>query len=133
MTRPAEGDARGAWRKSEKGCWSVSLGTRGCRVRVFQREPGGEFSRETWIVRRSRNQAALGTTSRVEARRLAERFLREVKAGDVAAPLPALTLDALWTRYKTEAPAYRMNTERTRAEKEARARLLIRGLGASTA
>ena len=38
------------WHKSAKGCWSLTLGWRGCRVRVTQREPGGVFYGITWIA-----------------------------------------------------------------------------------
>jgi integrase len=121
---------RAEWHKSESGCWSLSLGERGCRVRVMQRVPGGEFAREMWIPGRGRSWASLKTSSRVEARRRAEAFLRALVEGEKPLPAPPLTLGELWTRYQQEAPAYRANTERTQSEKAARAELLMLGFGA---
>ena len=57
------------WHKSAKGCWSLTLGWRGCRVRVTQREPGGVFYGITWIAGRGQDWKSFGTTSRSEATR----------------------------------------------------------------
>src|SRR6266849_4713816 len=33
------------WHQSKSGCWSLSLGVRGLKVRVTQHKPGGSFQR----------------------------------------------------------------------------------------
>jgi len=33
------------WHQSKSGCWSLSLGVRGLKVRVEQQRPGGTFQR----------------------------------------------------------------------------------------
>ena len=118
------------WHQSPSGCWSLSLGERGCRVRVTQRAKGAVFVRETWIPGQGRHQASLGTASRVEARRLAEAFLRSLNTDDTAPTESPLTLTELWTLYQKDSTQYRQNTPRTRQEKDSRMTLLLLGLGA---
>jgi integrase len=120
---------RTGWHKSETGCWSLSLGERGCRVRVMQRKPGGPFVRVIWVPGQGRSQASLGTSSRVEARARAEMFLRALLDHDRPQPPAPLTLEGLWNRYQQEAPRYRKNGEKTRKAKQRTAECLFAGLG----
>ena len=120
---------RTPWHKNGSGCWSLSLGWRGCRVRVTQRRPGGEFSRITWIPGHGRSSAVLGTTSRELAQQRAEAFLRSLVQTEEPFPPDPLTLGELCNRYQQEAPGYRQNTERTRADKRAYARRLLAFFG----
>jgi integrase len=90
--------------------------------------PGGVFERITWIDGR-KSVASLRTRSRTEARARAEAFLRALlKQGDQPRYAPP-TLGEIWDRYRQEAASYRRNTPKTRAEKKARAELLLLGLG----
>jgi integrase len=123
---------RAQWRKSDRGCWSLSLGERGCRVRVMQRRPGGTYYRVVWVPARGSSWVSLQTTSRPDAKSLAERFLRALRSGAPAATSRPISLGELWTRYQQEAPAYRRNTARTQADKNARAKLLLLGLDPDT-
>src|SRR5215207_6832080 len=83
------------WRNSKRGCWSLSLGERGRRVRVFQRQPGGLFFRETWIEGRGRNSASLHTQHKEEAQRRAVAFYLALTEGREPRPQPDLTLEGL--------------------------------------
>jgi integrase len=123
---------RTAWHQSPSGCWSLSLGERGCRVRVTQKVKGGDFFRETWLPGHGRTQASLKTPSRVVARQLAEEFLRSLTTPHTAPPEASLTLGALWSLYRRESTQYRQNTPRTQKEKDARMTLLLLGLGAQS-
>ena len=120
------------WHKKGNGCWSLSLGVRGLRVRVEQREPRGTFHRAYWKPNKGWRYQSLGTTSRTEARRLSELFLRELEKseGRYAQVTEPLLLEQLWTLYQQEAPGYRQNTDRTKAQKCSDAKLLMAGLGA---
>jgi integrase len=129
-TRPHEVQDRTEWHKSESGCWSLSLGERGCRVRVFQRRPGAVFERITTLPGGARTTASLATTSRPVARQRAEAFLLALRNGEREVERPALTLQELSDRYQQESPAYRQNTPRTRADKRTRVKIILRGLGA---
>src|SRR6266480_2241947 len=118
------------WHQSESGCWSLSLGVRGLKVRVQQHQPGGTFQR-VYRVGRRMTYASLGTTDRQEARQLAIDFIRELENGKKVNLAEALTLEKLWDRYQQEASSYRGNLERTRKQKQTDVRLLIAGLGAT--
>lgn len=120
----------GKWRVSAAGRWSLSLGFRGCRVRVFQRMPGSTFARETWMPGRGRDQRSLGTSSRTEARELAERFLLALVQGSAHQPRPALTLASLWRAYSADAPRRSLATDRYRRQQASAALLLHDILGA---
>jgi len=118
------------WHKSAKGCWSLTLGWRGCRVRVTQREPGGVFYGITWIAGRGQDWKSFGTTSRSEAQQHAEAFLEALFETDATPTAHPLTLGELWTKYQQESPGYRQNTERTRGDKRAYAGRLLAFFGA---
>ena len=117
------------WQRSAKGCWSLSLGERGCRVRIFQREPNGSFCRETWIEGRGRTAAALQTRDRLEAKRLGEAFFLALLGGDRPSIAGPLTLEGLWTRYQEECPAYRQLTKGSRGQRKHDADLLLAAFG----
>lgn len=118
------------WHKSAKGCWSLTLGWRGCRVRVTQREPGGVFYGITWIPAQGQDWKSFGTTSRSEAQQHAEVFLQSLFESDSTTPTAnPLTLGELWTKYQQEAPGYRQNTKRTQADKRSAAARLLAFFG----
>src|SRR5437764_3634085 len=118
------------WHKSAKGCWSLTLGWRGCRVRVTQREPGGVFYGITWIAGRGQDWKSFGTTIRSEAQQHAEAFLHSLFETDATPTAHPLTLGELWTKYQQEAPGYKQNTERTRGDKRTYAARLLAFFGA---
>ena len=119
------------WHLSKNGRWSLSLGVRGLKVRVAQRKPGSTFYRVHRDPGRRTTYVSLHTTSRPEARQLAVDFIRELATRAKPAPAEPLTLERMWDLYQQEAPSYRQNTERTRRQKQADARLLMAGLGAT--
>src|SRR5437899_12595798 len=80
------------WHQSKSGCWSLSLGVRGLKVRVEQRKPGGTFQRVFRVGRRV-TYASLGTTDRQEARRFAIEFIRELERGKKLNLAEPLTLE----------------------------------------
>ena len=52
------------WHQSKSGCWSLSLGVRGLKVRVTQHKPGGTFQRVYRVSGRGLTYASLRTTDR---------------------------------------------------------------------
>jgi integrase len=112
------------WKQLPDGCWRMSLGVRGCRVRVLQRKPGGDYIAITWIGRR-RAQVSLKTSVRSEARAHAEAFMLRVHERDEA-PARPLTLGRLWTLYQHGSGGYQSNTPRTRIDKGVAARRLFK-------
>src|SRR5207247_4089983 len=89
------------WHQSKSGCWSISLGVRGLKVRVQQHKPGGTFQRVFRVGRRV-TYASLHTTDRQEARRLAIEFIREIEKGKKVNLAEPLTLERLWDRYQQD-------------------------------
>lgn len=130
MPRQPEVNLRTAWHKTSAGCWSLSLGERGTRVRVTQRAPGGTFFRMTWVPGEGRSQASLHTTSRTIAKQRAEQLCRALASGDArkSSPVP-LTLAELWRRYESEAAKFKRNKPKTKEDKRGRIKFLLRGLG----
>ncbi len=124
---------RAKWHKTERGCWSLSLGVRGLSVRVQQREPGAVFYRVVWLPGKGWTYKSLRTKDRDTARRVAEEFLVEsAKTQDLApVELEPLTLKRLWELYQQEAAPYRKNTKKTQNQKRSAARRLIIGLSES--
>ena len=86
------------WHQSKRGCWSLSLGVRGLKVRVEQRQPGSTFYRVHRYPGRRATYESLHTTSRPEARQLALDFIRELAKKSRPAPAEPLTLERLWNR-----------------------------------
>ena len=118
------------WHQSERGCWSLSLGERGCRIRIVQRRPGDVFYRVTWIPGQGPQWASLRTKDRAEARRRAESLLKMLQDGAPPHRTP-LTLGDLWQRYQQEAIGYRENAQTTRDSKQLQARCLLAFFGAN--
>ena len=87
------------WHQSKSGCWSLSLGVRGLKVRVQQHKPGGTFQRAYRVPGGRVTYASLGTTDRHEARRLAIEFIRELEKGKKFNLAEPLTLEHMWDRY----------------------------------
>jgi integrase len=124
---------RADWHKTERGCWSLSLGVRGLSVRVEQRKARGVFQRAVWVPSEGWTYRSLRTTDREEARLLAEQFLVEFENLGTPALVESepLTLEQLWTLYQKEAPAYCSNTKRTQDQKQSAAKRLMAVFGTS--
>jgi integrase len=126
MARPTKRDA---WR-FVGGKWTRSTGARGTRVRLFQKRRNGTFYRAVWVLGRGRDIGCLHTQDREEADRSGRQLLAALLSGETKpAGSGAVALKALWERFKQEAPNFLDNHPRTRAEAEARAKVLIAFLG----
>jgi integrase len=119
------------WHQGASGCWSLSLGERGCRVRIVQRRPEDTFYRVTWVAGQGPQWASLRTKSRAEAERRAKALLRVLLEDGGPRERQPLTLGELWERYQQEAIGYQENTKTTRSSKQVQARCLLRFFGAS--
>ncbi len=117
---------RNSWHLTKAGAWTCSLGDRGLRVRLFQKRKCGTFHRAVWIPSVGEDQRPLGTDNRDEALRLGRLLLAELLKGEEkSAPREPLTLGRLWRRYSSECAEFLDNSERTREDSEARARVLL--------
>src|SRR3989475_10460589 len=106
------------WHRSKSGCWPLSLGVRGLKVRVEQRKPGGTFQRVYRVAGRRGTYASLGTTDRHKARQLAIDFIRELENGKKVNLAEPLTLEKVWDRYQQEQSSSREILEPRRKQKQ---------------
>lgn len=120
---------RNEWRLVS-GKWVRSLGTRGVRVRLFQKTKDGSFYRYLWIPGRGRSRASLGTRDRAEAERLGRALLSALLRDGEVVESGSLTLGYLWGRYQRECPAFLDNTSTTRANDANHAAVLLAYFGA---
>jgi integrase len=120
---------RHLWRRTRTGTWTCSLGTRGTRVRLFQKRVDGPYYREVHVPGEGRDQAPLGTYDRAEAERLGQQLLARMLSGVAPQPDQPVRLSELWTRYERECPSYRDNTLHARRDAASRAPVLLGHFG----
>lgn len=129
MAQQRIGGNRNSWHRTKAGAWTCSIGTRGMRVRLFQKRSGGTFHRAVWLPASGEDQKPLGTDDRDEALRLGRLLLAELLKGEVMESRAPLTLGQLWRRYSSECAEYLDNKELTRKDAEARSRVLLGHFG----
>jgi integrase len=86
-------------------CWTRSFGTtRGTRVRVYEREPGGVLYISAWLQGSGESRRSLGHRDKDRAVRQARDLLklRSRATLTLGVPLSPLTLGALFERYVRE-------------------------------
>lgn len=116
--------------KQQNGKWSLSLGHRGARVRVFQRVPNGPFYRDVWQDG-AKNRKSLQTSDR----KVAEQRGRMLLVALLQPPAPAgpptgpLTLGDLWKRFSTQCAAWADNAASGQRDDRRRATMLQKLLG----
>jgi integrase len=111
------------------GCWSKSLGTRGKRVRLFQKRRHGEFYRAVWIPGRGRDIASLATCDRNEAEQFGERLFAELLKNDSAYVPGPVRLGELWERFQSECATFLDNAHETKRDSKIRVRVLLAFFG----
>ena len=92
--------SRSEW-QLKSGKWTRSLGSRGTRVRLFQKRSGGLFYRAFWVPSRGVDRKCLGTHDRAEAERLGKALLGALLKGDEIESSRALPLGTLGYYYRT--------------------------------
>lgn len=104
----------------------MSIGTRGCRVRLFQKQANGKFYREVFVSGQGPNRVSLETYDRVEAERLGMALYARLLTGSVEALPPApVRLGELWQCFQRECPMYLDNKPHSRADADSRAEVLL--------
>lgn len=123
MARPSKRDG---W-KLVGGRWTRTIGTRGCRVRLFQKRSGGTFYRAVWVSKEGRSDIkSLLTSDRDRAEELGRRLVAALLSGDRSVtPGGKITLHELWERYSTENPEFLDNEPGTRKDSLSHARNLM--------
>jgi integrase len=109
--------------------WTLSLGSRGMRVRLFQKRKDGVFFRATWIAGVGRDQLSLGTTDRDEAERLGRELFTAMIEQKTPPAAGVVRLTEVWRRYRTECATHLDNTLRTVAYESSLIERVIRFFG----
>lgn len=116
--------SRAEWRQSKNGLWTRSLGTRGARVKLFERTKGGGFYRDVWIPGRGRDRKSLGTSDRMEAERLGKQLLSALLRDEEIERAGVLPLGALWERYRRDAVSFSRLSKDLKDDETRRAAIL---------
>jgi integrase len=119
---------RSKW-NTANGTHSMSLGSRGYRVRLFENRQSGMFYCDTWVNGKKRRQS-LRTRDRREAEREGKRILSELLQGVFEERSGVVTLGALWDRFRRECAAWLDNTQNSKLGDERSAEILITFFGA---
>lgn len=121
---------RDTWRHQKNGTWTLSIGRRGDRVRLFQKRRDGQFYREVWVPGKGPSRKCLGTSDRGEAEQLARRLQAELALGlEQRKAGGKITLRLLWDRFRTECQAYLDNKGATHKDAKLRAKVLLAFFG----
>ena len=72
---------RDRWRQTKNGTWTVSLGHRGYRVRLFEITKGAGFYRDVHRPDGARDRKTLGTCDRREAEERGRQLLAALLVG----------------------------------------------------
>lgn len=119
---------RDKWRTTKKGCWVMSIGSRGQRVTLFQTTKDGSFYggmyRDGRMVRRS-----LGTRDRVEAERLGRELYASRLAGVAPTRVTKLKLGELAKAYVGECAKFARNKDSTKRDARGRIAVLLAHFG----
>jgi len=124
MARTPRKASRTEWHQ-HNGLWSRSLGSRGFRVRLFEKRSGGGFYRSVWIPGQGRDRKGLGTADRNEADQMGRALLAALLQDEKVTASGAVTLADLWERYKRDSATFLDNTEKTRLDDTGRAQVLL--------
>ena len=126
---PSKKTRRNEWTSTKAGGWTRSIGSRGHRVRLFQKRRNGTFYRRVWIPGKGSDQASLRTTDRDEAERLGKALLAALLTETPLRHDGVVTLGELWERYRQNAPSFLDNEEKSRKEAAGRADILLGHFG----
>jgi len=116
----------------QNGKWRRSLGTRSCRVTLFERTKGGGFYRAVWIPGVGVDRRALGTKDKNEAEKLGKDLLAALLREETVVLDAASPIGNLWERYRAECPAFLDNGPRTRKEDAAHMAIVLAFFGSDS-
>ena len=119
---------RNKWNRVN-GLWTISLGSRGSRIRLFENTNGVYYRDDYSNGRKVRK--SLRTRSKTEAERLGKLLLSRLLSGQVEEASAVVTLSSLWSRFQAECEAWRDNSERSRKDDERSAKVLMGFFGES--
>lgn len=122
---------RDEWRRTKSGTWTISLGSRGQRVQLFENRKGVYY--RTVYLEGRKNRKSLGTKDRDTAERLGRELLAQLVLGrcDQTEADPVVTLGSLCDAFLSESPMLADNTEASQEDAKLRASILCAAIGAA--
>jgi len=118
---------RNKWNRVN-GTWTLSLGSRGTRVRLFENRLNGVYYRDVWVDGR-KDRRSLRTKLRTEAERMGKLLLSELLSGKSDEENLVVTLGSLWNRFQSECSSWQDNGERSKKDDERSAKVLVAFFG----
>ncbi|MHB1861604.1 MAG: tyrosine-type recombinase/integrase [Gemmatimonadaceae bacterium] len=119
--------SKSAWHKTN-GAWTLSLGLRGTRIRLFENRISGVYYRDVWIGGR-KDRRSLHTRDQGEALRRGKALLSELLKGGLEEASGVVTLGSLWDRFRRESAAWLDNSDGSRKGDERSAKVLVAFFG----
>lgn len=119
---------RDQWRMTKNG-WTISLGQRGRRVKLFQNGKDGFFYREVFQPGGSRDRKSLGTRDRDEAERIGRELLSMLLVGQMPKRPSVVRLGELAEAFITECPMFLDNAPKTQADWRSRIAVIRGAIG----
>ena len=128
---PSRRSRRSQWRRTKNGTYTISLGERGYRVRLFEnRDKGGMIYREVQLPGGRKSRQSLGTRDRARAEEIGRQIVAGLMAGrEARAPNGPVPLGQLCDQFLAECPMFLDNTAKGRRETRVRLQVLRSGLG----
>lgn len=114
-TNRRDAKRRDKWHHAPNGTWTITLGSRGQSVKLFQLEKDGNFYRQVFLPGGERSRVSLRTSDRAEAERLGKSLLAARMLGEAPQPKRVLRLGELSEAFVAEAPKFLDNVERSKA------------------
>jgi integrase len=110
------------------GTWRISLGSRGCTVRLFENRKTGVYYRDVWVDGR-KDRRSLHTANKAKAEELGRRILLRLLTGKLEEESSVVTLGSLWERFRTQCEDWLDNKPQSRKDDERSAKLLLAFFG----
>jgi integrase len=117
------------WRRTKKGTWTLSLGRRGHRVRLFEKEKGGMIYREVQLTGGKKTRASLETRDRAVAEKKGREIMAGLLTGNVPSDSGPIRLSELCRRFVEECAMFLDNKPHTQADYKGRMVVLRAALG----
>ena len=123
---------RDEWRKTNQGTWTMSLGHRGERIRLFENGKGGMYYREVYLANGTRNKKSLGTYERDRAEQIGREIYARILTGTVEDdPRAPVRLEEVATRFVRECARFLDNKPSTQTDGIRSIHNVVTGVGAN--
>jgi hypothetical protein len=120
---------REQWRRTKNGTWTLSLGHRGYRVRLFEKEKDGVIYREVQLPGGRKDRRSLGTRDKARAEELGHAIMASLMTGNMPSDCGPIRLSELCRRFAEECAMFLDNKPHTQGDYRTRMLVLCASLG----